>query len=189
MQVTLGTTKIIFSSLHHDQVFHINVDDFIFTPFISIDPTVKTSQGSFAAGKLFDDDFELGLYTLINHTETDQGTGSNENEIIATQFLLGPYLAVYPYVSQDSYFEIYARVAYQYNDLKYITNGAHDDVSDQLGLNLNFSLQYSTKLSDKIYFAPNVSLTYFTTSDFGGQNTTRNGYELQILPISFQMAL
>lgn len=170
-------------------LFHFNVDDFIFTPFISIDPMNSSSQGSFSAGALFEQTFELGLYTLLNHTENDVGSGSTENSLIKSQFLFGPYLALYPYVTNESYFEIYTRIAYEYSEYKTVTNGSHDDVSDQYGVNLNFGLQYSLQISNKIYFAPNMNFTYSSTNDYGGDNTYRDHYELQVMPVSFQIIL
>ncbi|MES2615475.1 MAG: hypothetical protein V4591_08675 [Bdellovibrionota bacterium] len=172
-------------------LFYFNANDFIFRPFISISPASSNTnaQGSFSAGILSAQTFEFGLYTMLNHTEDSVGSGSSENALANSQFLLGPYLGFYPYADRNSYFQIYARIAYEYVHNESTINGVSTNNTDQKGANFNLALHYSTKISDKIYYAPNVNFTYSMTYDFGGPNVTRNGFETQAIPVSFQMML
>lgn len=169
--------------------FYFNLDNIIVRPTLSINPSLSSSQGSFALGKLYDKFFEFGGYSLLNHTESEIGTGISNNGVVRSQFLLGPYIVLYPFVSEQNVIQIYGRIAYAYSEYKTTLSGVTTNVSEQKGVNLNFSAQYSRKLNDKFYYSPNINFTYFLTSDFGGQNTVRNGYELQLIPLSIQMVL
>lgn len=178
-----------FISSRPSILFYLNIDNYIFRPFISINPSLSSNEGSFAAGKLFEQAFEVGLYSLLNHSENVVGNERSQNGIIQSQFLLGPYFVYYPYYDNGKYFEIDGHVAYEYSQYKTITSGSNSNISEQKGINFNISLLYSLNLNDKVYFSPNVSFTYFATQDYGGNNTIRNGYDLQIIPISFQIPI
>lgn len=170
-------------------LFYFNIQDYILKPFLSLDPTLSNSAGSFSLGKLFEQFFEIGLYTLLNHTENSVGKNSTENGIVHSKFLIGPYFIIYPYVDNKNFLQIYTHVAYEYSHYQSITSGTTADVSEQKGVNFNISFLYSMQINEKFYYSPNINFTYFSTADFAGNNTTRNGFELQVIPVSFQVPL
>lgn len=170
-------------------LFYLDISDIIVRSLLSINPTVTKSEGSLSVGKLFDDIYELGLYTALNHNSLSEGSGSNENAITSTQLLIGPYFVIYPYVDNLTYLQIYTRMALKYNKLTTTTNGASSNISNEMGVNFNLGFMYSIKLTNKVYYAPNASMSYSVTNDTGGGNTRRNAMEFKIIPISFQMPL
>ncbi len=170
-------------------LFYLNTEDIILRPFISLDPNLFNTQGSFGIGKLIEKTVELGLYTLLNHTENIIGKADKQNGINFSQFLTGPYIVFYPYENQGNLLQIYSRLAYEYSEYKRTISGVTTNTSTQKGVNFNFSILYSSKIGSKFYFAPYASFTYFSTLDYAGDNTTRTGIEWQIIPASFQIIL
>lgn len=178
-----------FISSRPSILFYFNIDDYVLRPFISIEPTISSysNKGSFSIGKLFSQTFDAGLYMLLNHAEDLTGSGSKQQGNIYSQFILGPYLAYYPYFTNKQYLQIYTRFGYLYSENKTIINGSTNNKSEQEGIHLNIGICYSTKLSHYIYYAPGINVTYSATSDLGAQNTIRSGFEWQITPISLQV--
>jgi hypothetical protein len=169
--------------------FHFYVNELILTPSLTLSSNNLYQSGSIGIAKNFDQFLDVGLYLLLNHNETSTGNGVDQSSIAKSDLLVGPYLSLYPFANDESYFEINARMAYKYSQYKLITNGIKQDVTTQFGGDLNLGFLYSIILTDKIYYSPSLNFNLYYTNDTGGPNTTRQSYAFEIIPFSIQVVI
>lgn len=183
-----GSTTQVFTA-RPALSFYFNFDSYIFRPKIIINPFNSSTEGSFSFGKLFKKRFEFGLYSLLNRDQKTLGTSGQQNETTQTDFLLGPYVVIYPYFSQNYFLECLVIASYVYQNQQIIVLGSNDLIRDKKGFQISGNFFYNYKINQKLYFSPNVNLSYQITSDLGGANTVRNQFGVQILPISVRISL
>jgi hypothetical protein len=170
-------------------LFHLNIDQYIIRPFISIDPFNNNSQGALSLGRLFSNGVEFGGTSLLSHQETSVGEKFSRTGSVSSDFLLGPYIAYYPLISDKSFIEIFSDVTYKYHQYRKIVSGIDTNISQEKGVSIALNFLYSLRLNDKLSFSPHVDLSYISTIDFGGMNTSRKGTMIAIYPVSLQILL
>lgn len=145
--------------------------------------------GSIFVGKRFESNWELGGSTEVSHQDTMSGEDHDANGILFSHFLIGPYLAYYPWNTEEFYIKLISRLGYEYQRNLLTTNGVTSDASKEYGINLYAQAQTGFHFTEKILYSPSVTLTFRYSDDVGGANTTRKGIGFEILPISFQIEI
>lgn len=183
-----GSTTQVFTA-RPALSFYFNFDSYIFRPKIVLNPFNSSTEGSLSFGKLFKKRFEFGLYSLLNRDQKTLGASGQQNETTQTDFLLGPYAVIYPYFSEGYFLECLVIASYVYQNQQITVFGANDLIRDKKGFQISGDFLYNYKISQKVYFSPNVNVIYQITSDLGGANTVRNQFDVQILPFSVRISL
>lgn len=164
--------------------FCFQVDDIYFRPNIALNPYNSSTDGSLLIGKGFFNKLEMGLFSSINSSQKTLGEGKNLNETLESSFLIGPYLYIYPNFDEQNLYEIFLKIAYEYDIIQNTANNSTALMTKKAGINIETKFLFGKKMSEHLTFTPNVVFIYSYTIDTVGGNLARNILETQIFPLS-----
>nr|BFD32068.1 hypothetical protein GTC16762_16860 [Pigmentibacter ruber] len=166
----------------------IKTKQFNFRPHILINPFNSSTEGGLYIGKEYSN-AELGLYSSINYSQKTLGNNNKLNETVENNLLLGPYLYLFPSLSENNSVEILFRLSYYYYLNQGTVNGYTTTTSKKNGVNFLFSLLYATYLNKNLAYSPSINFVYTYAVEMVGGNIGSNIFQIQILPISFRWYL
>ncbi|WP_397600274.1 hypothetical protein [Silvanigrella sp.] len=166
--------------------FCFQLNDINIRPNIALNPYNSSTEGSLLFGREFHKKLELGLYTLVNSSQKTLGEGNYLNETLESNFLIGPYIFIYPKFNDEDLFEFFFRVAYEYDIIQNTVNNSTTLMTKKAGINIATRFLYGMKIKEHLIYSPNIEFIYSYTIDMVGGNIAKNLIETKILPISIR---
>ncbi|KAB8033357.1 hypothetical protein [Fluviispira multicolorata] len=169
--------------------FCFQSQNFIFRPFIALNPYNSSTNGDFSIGKIFQDNIEIGLYLSLNRSQKKLGNGDTKSETIESNLLFGPYIKIFHTSIVKNDLEFTLRISYEYLDQRMTINNSSTLMTEQKGVNIFIEELYAKELTSHLFIVPYISFNYSYTYDSVGISSGRNTFDLKISPLSFRWIL